>query len=586
VDTGQKTESLLKLIEDIRKDSVALPEFQRDFVWDVEKTYDLFDSFVRDIFVGSLIYGVPSFEITVRELDARPRNGQGSRRKLKLTSHTKADVDKLVKTSGFRLLLDGQQRATSIFRALTEVDPVYFVVKNDADLSADVKQKPEVQRTLEDVLSEFSGSPPKGKVSILLSDVFKYAGGECGREAEKAELASKYDFAKTMERQTFLDSPEFATYLHQAKNLENLLRQEKLVAYYLLDTDAEKFALFFERSNSLGVQLDFIDILAAKLYVGFNLREEIEKFENESNGLKLARDGVVRVISYLVSQGREIGRKYILETLSHHHFTEHWSTVISLYQKVFNFLFSNKWIIHQEWIPYSNMIIPIMLFLRVIPKQDFANVAPKQLEILRTWWWRSIFSRRYSSAAQTYLLEDANLLEEVARGNFEGVQEHFNKFTLVIRSTDDLLSLHKKYDAVYKGVFNLLHFASGGLPSFFNSGVLVWSSALEDHHIFPKDYLKSQKNSEGTADFRVRVDCVANRTLVPKFHNLKFGAKPPSTYLKDSVPGNDVEKSINLEKHFIDKRLVHGYFDDKYEEFLKLRAERILEEIAKFTNLM
>jgi hypothetical protein len=31
MDTGQKTESILKLVEDIRSDSVALPEFQRDF---------------------------------------------------------------------------------------------------------------------------------------------------------------------------------------------------------------------------------------------------------------------------------------------------------------------------------------------------------------------------------------------------------------------------------------------------------------------------------------------------------------------------------------------------------------------------
>jgi Protein of unknown function DUF262. len=57
LDTGQKTESILQLVEDIAKNRVALPEFQRDFVWDIEKTFDLFDSFVRDIFIGSLIYG-------------------------------------------------------------------------------------------------------------------------------------------------------------------------------------------------------------------------------------------------------------------------------------------------------------------------------------------------------------------------------------------------------------------------------------------------------------------------------------------------------------------------------------------------
>ncbi|MBS0244596.1 MAG: DUF262 domain-containing protein, partial [Proteobacteria bacterium] len=104
MDTGQKTESIARLVEDIINERVALPEFQRDFVWDVEKTFDLFDSFVKDIFVGSLIYGVPSFEITVRELDRRPRSGKGSRARLKLFSFSREEIEKKVKLSGFRLL--------------------------------------------------------------------------------------------------------------------------------------------------------------------------------------------------------------------------------------------------------------------------------------------------------------------------------------------------------------------------------------------------------------------------------------------------------------------------------------------------
>ncbi len=162
MDTGQKTESIAQLIEDIQKKAVVLPEFQRDFVWEIEKTFDLFDSFVRDIFVGSLIYGIPSFEITVRDLDARPRKGQGSRAKIKLTSYSKAQIEKNVKTHGFRLLLDGQQRATFL-------------------ASSKVKS----------VKSENAGS-----------------------------------------------SKEFYAYLVHLKNLENMFRQEKLISYYLLDTDA------------------------------------------------------------------------------------------------------------------------------------------------------------------------------------------------------------------------------------------------------------------------------------------------------------------------------------------------------------
>jgi uncharacterized protein with ParB-like and HNH nuclease domain len=157
LDTGQKTESILQLVDDIAKDRVALPEFQRDFVWDIEKTFDLFDSFVRDIFIGSLIYGIPSFEITVRELDRRPRSGKGSRARLRLDSFTREQIENRVKVQGFRLLLDGQQRATSIYRALTGVDQVFFIALTDDELPAEVKAIPHGQRTLEQSLSEFRG---------------------------------------------------------------------------------------------------------------------------------------------------------------------------------------------------------------------------------------------------------------------------------------------------------------------------------------------------------------------------------------------------------------------------------------------
>jgi uncharacterized protein with ParB-like and HNH nuclease domain len=266
MDTGQKTESLSRLVHDIDKGAVALPEFQRDFVWEIEKTLDLFDSFVRDIFVGALIYGVPSFEITVRELDPRPRSGKGSRRKLALTSFTRPEIDRRVKTHGFRLLLDGQQRATSIYRALKGIDEIYFVVAADEDLSTDLRSLPIAKRTLENVLSEFRAYPVVGKINIRMSDVLRVLNGEMPRERDQIELFLQSSPFSHVNKDNASESVEFSSYLTQLKNLENLLRQEKLVAYYLLDTDEEKFALFFERSNSKGIQLNFIDILAAKLY--------------------------------------------------------------------------------------------------------------------------------------------------------------------------------------------------------------------------------------------------------------------------------------------------------------------------------
>jgi uncharacterized protein with ParB-like and HNH nuclease domain len=153
------------------------------------------------------------------------------------------------------------------------------------------------QRSLEQVLSEFRGDAVEGRVSIRLHDVYKTFNGEAAREKEKAALFLKSNKIPGVTTENVEASQEFLTYLTQLKNLENLCRQEKLVAYYLLDTDEEKFALFFERSNSKGIQLNFIDILAAKLYAGFNLRANIKDFEAAYPTLELNREVIGQLAS-------------------------------------------------------------------------------------------------------------------------------------------------------------------------------------------------------------------------------------------------------------------------------------------------
>ena len=43
----------------------------------MDQTYDLFDSLIREIFIGTIIYGKPGFGMTLRQIDDRPRKGKG-----------------------------------------------------------------------------------------------------------------------------------------------------------------------------------------------------------------------------------------------------------------------------------------------------------------------------------------------------------------------------------------------------------------------------------------------------------------------------------------------------------------------------
>jgi len=418
VDTSQRTESIEQLVDSIEKRDITLPEFQRDFVWEESKTYDLFDSIIRDIFIGSLIYGIPSFELTVRELDSRPRKGSGSRKKLSHQSLSKSQINTLVKTGHFRLLLDGQQRVTSLYRALKDIDQVWIIIRNDDELPPDVRKKLPADRSLEEVMNEVAGKESPDHLSILLGDVYRMLKGHIVRERDKANLLAKTVYWKSQNLQDIQNSPLFEEYLTLTLNIQNILRAEKLLSYYLLDTDEEKFALFFERSNSKGIQLSFIDILAAKLYSGFNLRAKVEEFSEENPDYGLGQNEIVRAISFIASGGQDIGRKYILKSLTHAHFNENWDKLCMLYKKCLNYLYDNNFLISQDWLPYESIILPLIIFLREIPQNDFSQINQLQSRFLKYWYWSAIFSQRYSVAALGLILQDMNILRSVAQENY------------------------------------------------------------------------------------------------------------------------------------------------------------------------
>ena len=88
--------SLAFLIEDIKRGNIALPDIQRPFVWKDAQVRDLFDSMYRGYPVGTLM-----FWETGAEVGTKPVGG-----------HERDRVAKL-------LIVDGQQRLTSLFAVLT-----------------------------------------------------------------------------------------------------------------------------------------------------------------------------------------------------------------------------------------------------------------------------------------------------------------------------------------------------------------------------------------------------------------------------------------------------------------------------------
>ena len=573
----EQTQSLRDLLIDIDDKKIFLPEFQRDFVWEISKTYDLFDSLVKDIFIGAIIYGIPSFDIAIREIDNRRKITKGKKRPaLEVRTITKKQIEDINKLGGnFRLVLDGQQRTTSIYRALKGTDEVWFVAKNEDEVQNTTFENAK----LEDLLEEITGQQDAERLSIRLSDVWDIEINDYDEEEIKEKFFFPTSYYKTYSNDEGFDlKSEFKKFRNLRKKLADLLKSEKLLSFYLLDMNLEKFVVFFERSNTRGVQLNFIDILAAKLYTGnFNLKEKIKQFEQQNPSLNLVPEIIVRTIAYIKSSPKEIHRNYILTSLNADDFKEWWNKTCRWYKVTLDFLFQNNFIISQDWMPYENMIIPLMIFLREVGG-DFHRMNSQQKIFIEYWYWNSVFSLRYSGSSNERIIEDSNILIQISKGKKINSASYFNKLSKIqVLSTEDIYSFDKKANAVYKGILNLINYNKGGLLNWNNDAKLSLNSILEDHHIFPKNYLNNALSSEAEKDL---IDCVANRTLVPKLQNIKISDQTPSEYLNEiKIINPEIGKS--LENHLIPKEVLNGEYDKEFNIFVELRANSIFEIIKK-----
>jgi hypothetical protein len=101
-----------QLLTDVANGRLRIPEFQRDFIWQPEETASLLGSIMARHPAGSILTWKPAPEDL---LENRPVAGV-------------EDPDQEVE----RLILDGQQRTTALYRSLrTETSETYFLALDE-----------------------------------------------------------------------------------------------------------------------------------------------------------------------------------------------------------------------------------------------------------------------------------------------------------------------------------------------------------------------------------------------------------------------------------------------------------------------
>lgn len=562
-----------ELMISINKGAIQLPDFQRGWVWEDGRIKALIASITNNYPVGAAMF----FEYGNDNIRFKYRVIEGV---------TATDV---IPTE---LILDGQQRLTSIYSSLYSRNAVHTRTDKGKKIFRyyyiDIKKACDPNYDRVDAIF----SVPETR--IITSNF--------GRDIE-LDLS---DRTKEFENKMFplnliLDFPEeqnwqneyYAFYNYNQEIIKEFTEFNKKIIMQTLqykipvislgkDTPKEAVCQVFENVNTGGVSLTVFELVTAIFAIDdFELRKDWEErkakyFDGDLLSCITATDFLTActLLSTYKKGGTVSCKKKDVLNLSlkdYNNFADALSEGFVEAEKILQEerVFSNK------DLPYSTQLIPLADLCTLLSNGNRIKVTNIKNKI-RQWYWCGVFGELYGGANETRYVNDVvgvmNWIEN--NGNIpKTIQESYFNPTR-------LLTLQSRQSAAYKGIMALIlknhckDFISGREMDF----TVYKSENIDIHHIFPKSYCEKNNLS------KEKWNSVVNKTPISYSTNREIGGVAPSEYLKKIEEKGQVDyNSLNdyLQTHLID---VSAARSNDFEKHIVLRAKLLLDAIEKATG--
>jgi hypothetical protein len=534
--------SLKLLLNQIQGGELALPDFQRDFVWDPHAIEELIESIMRNYPAGSLLllkHGGDGFQ--VREFEGAPS--------LKSSMGTSY------------LVLDGQQRLTSLYQAFYGCGEHRFYLNireliEGGDIEAAVWHESEKK-------AERRGLEKIGYQAEHLTCPLKFVMGD--------GFDSWIDSVMELRPEKDEAARELRSQLRQVNKewIQPILDYQFPVVTLGEKTPLDAVCTMFETLNRRGVKLTVFELLMARSFANnVSLRQLWDKAVSDNSVLsQFDADPyyVLQVISLLC--GKSIKRSEILN-LEPKVIQNHWLAATNALVESFEFLRRNCGILSPGILPYQTMVVPMAAVWAKTTDIKGPQEAVRK-EKFEQWFWASVFAQVYENGPTSRAVSDYKELESWMRG---GDKEPFALRALYF-NPDMFFEITPKQRALYRGTIALV--TANGALDFHKAEKLTFDylekNKVDDHHIFPQNYLKKHGDTS-------KVNCVLNRTLIDKITNIRISDKAPSDYLEEvetEVGKKNLQKI--LASHLIPFESLES---DDFDEFLRARSRILMEQLT------
>lgn len=565
---------LTDLMKAVDSGTAQLPDFQRGWVWDDERIKALILSIIRNFPVGAamfLEYGNENIHFKHKAIEG---------------SNANPDIEPS------ELILDGQQRLTSLYNALYSKNPVH--TKTDKGKEIDRYYYLDIEKALEPSADE--------EVVIISIPATRQLTSDFGRKIEMDLSTRQHEFKQKMfPLNIILNSGEeqgwqneyYAYYQYDPDVIRQFTdfftkiimpTQKYAMPVILLDKETPREAVcqVFENVNTGGVSLTVFELVTAIFAMDdFPLREDWNKrkelyFSGDLLNIVTATDFLtaLTLLSSFKAGGTVSCKKKDVLSLpltAYAKFADDLCVGFSDAEK----LLKEERIFSSRDLPYSTQLIPLATICTVLRERNKINTTTVK-NMVKQWYWCGVFGELYGAANETRYANDITQVIKWITENGDLPKTITDSYFNPTR----LLSLQSRQSAAYKGIMALIlknharDFISGSEMDFSTYS----NEKIDIHHIFPKKYCTEQNY------IKDKWNSIINKTPISANSNREIGGVAPSVYLgklekKGSVSQSDLDRYV--ESHWIDHTMLRN---DEFQNFIIDRAKKLMDAIEQATG--
>lgn len=564
---------LSELMREVSTGKEQLPEFQRGWTWDNDRIRGIIASLSQGYPMGAIMrleYGNENVRFKYRTIEGVTVTGV---------------------TPEF-LILDGQQRLTSMYRATCCKEPVETTTEKGKEIKRfyylDIKKCLDESEDRVDAVIAVP-SDRKIKTNFDRDVVLDLSTRELEFEHEMFPINIIFD---SNAREDWADG--YKEYHEYDKAFMEKYKQfrtqviDTIVGYKLpvitlgKETPREAVCKVFENVNTGGVPLTVFELVTATFATyDFDLRKDWIECRDKirGKGETLNTDvmegvdetsfltAITLYTTYLSDKMTTCKKKDVL-ALNFEDYKKNRDILLEGYKMARKFLFQ-QYVFRKRDLPYTTQLIPLSAICAVIRTATF-NL-PSTQKILAKWFWCGIMGEMYGGANETRYATD---IEDVV-ADIQGKDSQNRTINAAYFSATRLLSLQTRNSAAYKGIMALVYreqcrdFMQGITMDIVKS----MDESPDIHHIFPEAYCKKMGLDKS------KWNSIVNKTPLLPASNRQIGGDAPSVYSRNIMKKaeiDEVELRFRIESHLVNYDYLIA---DDFDHYFIARAKAILKVI-------